>query len=151
MKTFEEFFEEVEQELEENYTDGKYDPKKMEKELPKGYSYGDKEHGKGDHTRHTLKVNGTDTDIKIGGASSGKGKYSPSYGDGHRSAKKVIDGIDREVKSIQGKKADTADRMKKAHDRNVASAGKKALGDITGKGHTASARGKGNKAARRIK
>lgn len=139
--------------IEENYGDAKYDPKRLEKELPKGVTYGAEEQGKGDHKSRSVKVDGNDTDMRVGGASGGRSKYSPSWGDGHRKVKKTLDGIDKTVKEIRAgkeKKADTAKRMAKAHDRQVASAGKKVLGDVTGKGHTKTVQGKGNKAKRRL-
>ena len=146
-----------ETEVTENYGDNKYDPKKLEKELPKGVKYGKETQGKGDHKHREVTVDGQATDMKIGGAAKGKsGTYSPSWGDGHKKVKKTMDGIDKAVKEIQNsketkaKQSDTAKRMEKAHNRNVAAAGKKALGDITGKGHTKSVQGKGNKAKRRM-
>ena len=141
-----------ETDLEENYGDSKYDPKRLEKELPKGVTYGKEEQGKGDHKSRSVKVDGNDTDMRVGGASGGRSKYSPSWGDGHRKVKKTLDGIDKTVKEIRNtkEKSDTAKRMAKAHDRSVASAGKKVLGDVTGKGHTKNVQGKGNKAKRRL-
>jgi len=143
-----------ETEVTENYGDSKYDPAKLQKELPKGVKYGKETQGKGDHKHRTVEVDGHETDMKIGGAAKGKSStYSPSWKDGHEKVKKTLSGIDKTVKEIQNTKekgSDTANRMAKAHDRNVAAAGKKALGDITGKGHTKNVQGKGNKAARRI-
>ena len=94
--------------IKENYGDNSYDPKKLEKELPKGYKYGAPRQGKGDHKTANLEVDGTSTDINIGGASKGKsGTFSPSWKAEHNKAKKTLRGIDREVKEIQKtKKAD---------------------------------------------
>ena len=143
-----------ETEMVENYGDNKYDPKKLEKDLPKGVKYGKEVQGKGDHKHSTVHVDGKETDMKIGGASKGRsGTHSPSWADGHRKVKKTLDGIDKAVKEVQGKKgseSDTAKRMAKGYDRTVAAAGKKALGDITGKGHKKNVQGKGNKAKRRM-
>ena len=69
-----------ETEVTENYGDNKYDPKKLEKELPKGVKYGKEVQGKGDHKHRTVEVDGKETDMKIGGAAKGKSStYSPSW------------------------------------------------------------------------
>ena len=139
----------------ENYGDNKYDPKKLEKELPKGVKYGKETQGKGDHKHRTVEVDGKETDMKIGGAAKGKSStYSPSWKDGHNKVKKTLKGIDKEVKSIQNSKGgdskDTAKRMGKGYDRQLKTTGDKIISDITGKGRKTSPQGKGNKAARRL-
>lgn len=140
-----------ETEFSENYGDPKYDPDKLSKDLPKGYKYGNETQGKGDHKKRTLQADGKDTDIEIGGASKGTSKsYSPSWGDGHRKAKKVLAGIDKEVKDTQSKKTnDTAKRMGKAYAKKIRTAGSKAVSDITGVGRKTNPQGQGNKAKRR--
>ena len=63
-----------------------------------------------------------------------------------------MSGIDKQVKSIQGKSDDknsVASRMTKAYKSHVASKGKKALGDVTGRGSSKNPPGKGNKALKR--
>ena len=144
-QTFSDFFE--------NYGDEKYSPKRLSKDLPKGYSYGDERQGKGDHKTVNLKADGKDTDISIGGASGGKKKYSPSWGDGHRKVKKTLDRLDKTIDSIRkssGKTSDTAKRMEKAAKRRAQTQGNKIISDITGKGRKTNEQGKGNKAQRRI-
>ena len=44
--------------IKENYGDNTNDPKKLEKELPKGYKYGTPRQGKGDHKTAALEVDG---------------------------------------------------------------------------------------------
>ena len=138
----------------EGYGDPKYSPDKLQKELPRGFSYGNERSGKGDHKTRVMQVQNKgkkmDTDVEIGGAHGGRDKYSPSWGDGHSKAKRVLDGIDKEVESIQkddsdSKGNDTSKRMSKAIDIR----GKKAVSDITGVGRKTSPQGKGNKAMRR--
>lgn len=141
-------------EFSEGYGDAKYSPNKLGKELPKGYSYGDERQGKGDHKKRTLQVDDkgkkVDTDIEVGGAHGGREKYSPSWGDGHRKAKKTLDGIDKEVSEIKGqKKSDTAKRMSRSYARLTKTAGEKVLSDVTGRGRKTNPQGHGNKAARR--
>lgn len=147
--------------LRENYGDAKYSPKKLQKELPSGYSYGKEQQGKGDHKHARMQVKSRgktyDTDMKIGGAHGGREKYSPSWKATHDKHKKTLSGIDKEVKSIQKtrepEKKDTAKRMAKAYDRRVASKGKKVLADIRTKrgiGAKTNERGAGNKARRRM-
>ena len=88
--------------MDEGYGDPKYNPDKLQKQLPKGYKYGHEEQGKGDHRRRSLMTpDGKDTDITIGGAYGGKKKYSPSWGDGHKKSMKILKGIDKEVDDIQ--------------------------------------------------
>ena len=140
----------------ENYGDAKYSPKNLQKELPGGYSYGKEEQGKGDHKRATMQVKSrgktTDTDMKIGGAHGGRGKYSPSWKATHDKHKKTLSGIDREVRSIQNepkrepKKKDTAKRMASSFNTRA----KKALSDVTGVGRKTNVQGAGNKAKRRM-
>ena len=123
MKDFEVFLEEFDREKEEiefseNYGDNTNDPKKLEKELPKGYKYGEPRQGKGDHKTAALEVDGKETDMHIGGASKGTSKsFSPSWKDGHNKVKKTLKGIDKEVSDIQksGGNKDTAKRMGKAY------------------------------------
>ena len=145
----------------ENYGDAKYSPKKLQKELPGGYSYGKEEQGKGDHKHARMQVKSrgktVDTDMKIGGAHGGRDKYSPSWKATHDKHKKTLSGIDREVKSVQKEREpqnkDTSRRMAKAYDRRVASKGKKVLADIRTKrgiGAKTNERGAGNKARRRM-
>ena len=139
----------------ENYGDSKYDPKKLEKELPKGVKYGKEVQGKGDHKSREVTVDGQATDMKIGGAAKGKSStYSPSWKDGHNKVKKTLSGIDKAVKEIRkdkgGAKNDTAKRMGKTYDRNLRTQGDKIISDITGKGRKTNQQGKGNKAARRL-
>lgn len=137
--------------IEENYGDDKYSPERLQKDLPKGYKYGNEETKKGDHKQRTLQVDGKDTDIKIGGAATGKANYSPSWGDGHRKAKKVLAGIDKEVKDTQNSKSnDVAKRMGKAYAKKLKTTGDKAISDITGKGRKTNPQGHGNKARRRM-
>jgi len=154
--TFQEFMY-----LRENYGDAKYSPKKLQKELPKGYSYGKEQQGKGDHKSATIQVKNkgknVDTDMKIGGAHGGRDKYSPSWKATHDKHKKTLSGIDKEVSSIQKKKesgdSDTSKRMNKSYDRRVAAKGRKALADIRsnrGIGAKTNERGAGNKARRRM-
>ena len=144
----------------EGYGDAKYSPDRLQKELPRGFSYGNMRYGKGDHAKRTLQVKDRgekmDTDIEIGGAHGGRDKYSPAWADGHRKAKKVLDGIDKEVSDIQKSdsnsrpKSDTSDRMKKSMDKESEIKGKKAISDITGVGRKTSRQGGGNKALRRM-
>ncbi|QIN96776.1 hypothetical protein [Synechococcus phage S-N03] len=141
--------------IEENYGDNKYDPKKLEKELPKGVKYGKETQGKGDHKHRTVEVDGKETDMQIGGAAKGKSStYSPSWADGHRKVKKTLDGIDKTVKEIQGEKkresSDTAKRMAKAAAKRAREHGDKIISDITGVGRKTNRQGKGSKAARRM-
>ena len=144
-----------ETEMVENYGDSKYDPKKLEKELPKGVKYGKEVQGKGDHKHRTVEVDGKETDMKIGGAAKGKSStYSPSWKDGHNKVKKTLDGIDKTVKEIQGEKkrevSDTAKRMAKAAAKRAREHGDKIISDITGIGRKTNRHGKGSKAARRM-
>ena len=144
-QTFGDFFE--------NYGDEKYSPKKLSKELPKGYKYGEERQGKGDHKTVNLEVDGKSTDMSIGGASGGKKSYSPSWGDGHRKVKKTLDRLDKTIDSIRknsGKTSDTAKRMEKAAKKRAQTQGNKIISDITGKGRKTNEQGKGNKAQRRI-
>ena len=136
----------------ENYGDDKYDPKKLEKELPKGYKYGKTRQGKGDHKTAALEVDGKETDMHIGGASKGTSKsFSPSWKDGHNKVKKTLKGIDKEVSDIQksGGNKDTAKRMGKAYARKAKTAGDKIISDLTGRGRKTNVQGKGSKATRR--
>lgn len=159
MKNFEEFKDQAQEELEEssltveNYGDSKYDPKKLEKELPKGVKYGKETQGKGDHKHRSVEVDGVETDMKIGGAAKGKSStYSPSWKDGHNKVKKTLDGIDKTVKEIKKTKesSDTAKRMAKAASKRARTAGDKIVSDITGIGRKTNPQGKGSKANRRI-
>ena len=149
--TFQEFMY-----LRENYGDAKYSPKKLQKDLPSGYSYGKEEQGKGDHKRSTMQVKSrgktVDTDMKIGGAHGGRDKYSPSWKATHDKHKKTLSGIDKEVKSVQNepkrepKNKDTAKRMASSFNTRAG----KALSDITGRGRKTNVQGAGNKARRRM-
>ena len=139
--------------IKENYGDNSYDPKKLEKELPKGYKYSAPRQGKGDHKTANLEVNGTSTDINIGGASKGKsGTFSPSWKAEHNKAKKTLRGIDREVSEIQKSKeksSDTAKRMAKGYASKVKTDASKAISDMTGRGRKTNVQGAGNKALKR--
>ena len=145
----------MEETMAENYGDDSNDPKKLEKELPKGVKYGKETQGKGDHKHRTVEVDGKETDMKIGGAAKGKSStYSPSWKDGHRKVKKTLDGIDKTVKEIQGEKKrkvdDTAKRMAKAAAKRARTQGDKIISDITGIGRKTNRQGKGSKAERRL-
>ena len=145
----------MEETMAENYGDDKYDPKKLEKELPKGVKYGKETQGKGDHKHRNVEVDGVETDMRIGGAAKGKSSaYSPSWKDGHNKVKKTLDGIDKTVKEIQGEKkrevSDTAKRMAKAAAKRARTHGDKIISDITGVGRKTNRQGKGSKAERRL-
>jgi hypothetical protein len=143
----------MEEVVNENYGDNTNDPKKLEKELPKGYKYSAPRQGKGDHKTANLEVNGTSTDINIGGAAKGKsGSYSPSWKAEHNKAKKTLRGIDNAVKEVQQSKAktsDTAKRMAKGYASKVKTDATKAISDLTGRGRKTNVQGKGNKALKR--
>lgn len=142
-------------EMYEGYGDAKYSPDKLQKELPRGYSYGDMRYGKGDHAKRTLQVKNRgkklDTDIEIGGAHGGRDNYSPAWGDGHKKAKKTLDGIEKEVSDIQSSDSKPKSDISKRISKSIDTRGKKALSDITGVGRKTNARGAGNKATRRMK
>ena len=105
-----------ETEVQENYGDNKYDPKNLEKDLPKGVKYGAETQGKGDHKHRSVTVDGKDTDMMIGGAAKGKsGTYSPSWKDGHNKVKKTLKGIDKTVKEIQNSKEKSSDTVSYTH------------------------------------
>ena len=140
-------------EFSENYGDNTNDPKKLQKELPKGYKYGEPRQGKGDHKTAALEVDGKETDMHIGGAAKGKsGSFSPSWKAGHSKVKKTLKGIDSAVKEIQKSKADSSDtlkRMAKGYASKVKTDASKAISDMTGVGRKTNVQGKGNKALKR--
>ena len=132
-------------------------PKELSKKLPKGYSYSDpKREGKHSTSKLQVKEKGkkepTDTDIKVTGSVKGD-KASTSFWKKDKRTHNTLSGINKQVKSIQGKsdgdKKSVASRMTKAYDSHVASKGKKALGDVTGRGSSKNPAGKGNKALKR--
>ena len=139
--------------LEENYGDNTNDPKKLEKDLPKGYKYGTPRQGKGDHKTSALEVDGTETDMKIGGAAKGKaGSFSPSWKAEHSKVKKTLKGIDKAVSEVQKSSKgsnDTLKRMAKAHASRAKTAASKAISDMTGVGRKTNVQGSGNKALKR--
>ena len=131
-------------------------PKELSKKLPKDYSYSKPER-EGKHSTSKLQVKEkgkkepTDTDIKISG-SVNSNKASTSFWKKDKRTHNTLSGIDKQVKSIQGKSDDknsVASRMTKAYKSHVASKGKKALGDVTGRGSSKNPAGKGNKALKR--
>ena len=142
-----------ETEVTENYGDNTYDPKKLEKDLPKGYKYGTPRQGKGDHKTAALEVDGKETDMTIGGAAKGRsGSFSPSWKDGHNKVKKTLSGIDKAVSEVQKSTKgsnDTLKRMAKAHASRAKTAASKAISDMTGVGRKTNVQGKGNKALKR--
>ena len=155
-RDFEDFFSEAHEEwveMVENYGDNTNDPKKLEKELPKGYKYGTPRQGKGDHKTAALEVDGKETDMHIGGAAKGKsGSFSPSWKAGHSKVKKTLKGIDNAVKEIRNSKSkssDTAQRMAKGYASKVKTDASKAISDLTGRGRKTNVQGKGNKALKR--
>ena len=131
-------------------------PKELSKKLPKDYSYSKpKREGKHSTSKLQVKEKGkkepTDTDIKISG-SVNSNKASTSFWKKDKRTHNTLSGIDKQVKSIQGKSDDknsVASRMTKAYKSHVASKGKKALGDVTGRGSSKNPAGKGNKALKR--
>ena len=139
--------------IKENYGDNTNDPKKLEKELPKGYKYGTPRQGKGDHKTAALEVDGTETDMKIGGAAKGKaGSFSPSWKGEHNKVKKTLKGIDKAVSEVQKSTKgsnDTLKRMSKAYASKVKTDASKAISDMTGVGRKTNTQGKGNKALKR--
>ena len=153
MKDLDRFLEEFDIEFAENYGDNTYDPKKLEKELPKGYKYGTPRQGKGDHKTAALEVDGKETDMKIGGAAKGKaGSFSPSWKAEHSKVKKTLKGIDKAVSDIQKSSkgsGDTLKRMSKAYASKVKTDASKAISDMTGVGRKTNTQGKGNKALKR--
>ena len=141
----------------ENYGDAKYDPKKLEKQLPKGYSYGRMRPGKGDDKRSTMQVKDGDktydTDLKVGGAHGGKSDFSPSWGDGHRKNMNILKGIDQKLKGIRNQARDRRtdkNNLQRRMAKSISVRGNKALSDITGVGRKTNVQGQGNKALRRI-
>ena len=132
-------------------------PKELSKKLPKDYSYSKPER-EGKHSTSKLQVQEpgkkepTDTDIKVTGSVKGD-KASTSFWKKDKRTHNTLSGINKQVKSIQGKsdgdKKSVASRMTKAYDSHVASKGKKALSDVTGRGSSKNPAGKGNKALKR--
>jgi len=132
-------------------------PKELSKKLPKDYSYSKPER-EGKHSTSKLQVKEpgkkepTDTDIKVTGSVIGD-KASTSFWKKDKRTHNTLSGIDKQVKSIQGKsdgdKKSVASRMSKAYKSHVASKGKKALSDVTGRGSSKNPPGKGNKALKR--
>ena len=143
----------MEEVVNENYGDNTYDPKKLEKDLPKGYKYGTPRQGKGDHKTAALEVDGKETDMKIGGAAKGKaGSFSPSWKAEHSKVKKTLEGINNLVSDIQNSSEDSGDtlkRMSKAYASKVKTDASKAISDMTGVGRKTNTQGKGNKALKR--
>ena len=142
----------------EGYGDAKYSPRKLERELPKGYSYGKEKTGKGDHKTAVLQVKSKsgktyDTDQEIGGAHGGREKYSPSWADGHRKAKKTVEKVHQAIDDVQKSgKPDTKKRINKSEvAKSAVTKGKKALSDVTGRGRKTNVQGRGSRAARRVK
>ena len=119
----------------EDYSE-KNDPKNLQKELPKGFSYGSAKRNKGDHTSRTMKVNGMDTDMQIGGAEKGAKKFSSSFRKQHTRHKNTLSGIDREVSRIRSSKTPaTQTATKSKTDRRLNTDGKvarKARGILRG-------------------
>jgi len=132
-------------------------PKELSKKLPKDYSYSKPER-EGKHSTSKLQVQEpgkkepTDTDIKVTGSVKGD-KASTSFWKKDKRTHNTLSGINKQVKSIQGKsdgdKKSVASRMSKAYKSHVASKGKKALSDVTGRGSSKNPPGKGNKALKR--
>lgn len=143
----------MEEVVNENYGDNTNDPKKLEKDLPKGYKYGTPRQGKGDHKTAALEVDGTETDMTIGGAAKGKaGSFSPSWKAEHSKVKKTLKGIDKAVSEVQKSKSDSNDtlkRMAKAHASRAKTAASKAISDMTGVGRKTNVQGSGSKALKR--
>ena len=86
----------------EGYTDNKFHPKKLNKDLKKhDLKYDKGKYTKGDHKQHTIQTSdGRDTDLTAGSRFNGK-NYGPSMGDDHRKNMRVLNGIDKEVKRIR--------------------------------------------------
>ena len=120
--------------------DDRNDPRRLQKELPKGYEYGPEHQGKGDHKRRLLHVDGTETNMEIGGGTSGRGQYGNSWRKGHTNIKNRLKAIDKAIAHVQQSKPEEEKKKKKSElqkrmDGAVRARGKKAFGDITGRGY----------------
>lgn len=115
--------------------DNRNDPRRLEKELPKGYNYGPEQKGKGDHKRALLHVDGTETNMEIGGGTSGRDRYSNSWRKGHTHIKNRLKEIDRAIGEVQNPKKKKETDLQKRMSGAIRSRGRKALGDITGRGY----------------